>query len=203
MHFERILPLLAFRLSLLIVAVMGMPASAMQGKDAVIPDLKAHADWPKARPDDVDTIDHITNAFFAAISAPAGGQLDRQRLRSLFLPSARIELPVPDANGNAADAIFLSPDQYAAMSDAQTAKNGFFDHVVAMQVHQFGSIAQTFVTYESRENPSDKKPFVRGVKAFELFELKGRWYLAMVTWERESPKTPIPDQLLHSAGDSK
>jgi len=44
----------------------------------------------RAKPADVDTIAEIVRAFYSAISAPAGGKLDRDRLRSLFVPEGRI-----------------------------------------------------------------------------------------------------------------
>ncbi len=48
-------------------------------------DLDSHPDWPKANQADVGTIESTVRAFYDAISAPAGGKLDRDRLRSLFV----------------------------------------------------------------------------------------------------------------------
>jgi hypothetical protein len=49
-----------------------------------------HPEWPKSKPADVDTIGDIVRAFYSAISAPAGGKLDQNRLLSLFVPGGRM-----------------------------------------------------------------------------------------------------------------
>jgi hypothetical protein len=188
------------------LASTGLPA--MQSADvAVAPtkpavvsrELQSHPDWPKAKPDDVKTIRAIVGAFFDAISAPAGGTLDRERLRALFVPDGRIEIPQPASKGSPTDVIFLTPDQYADNSDSQTAKTGFFDHVLAIQVQHFGVMAHVYTSYESRKSPSDLKPFVRGVKSIELLNSAGRWYIVQVSWDREGPGNAIPDRYLHDA----
>lgn len=187
-------------LIVVIVSTAAYPALALPESNSADPpvrDLQSHPNWPKARSEDTDTIDHITNAFFDSISAPAGGKLDRQRLRSLFLPSGRIQLLAGES-----DVVFVTPDRYADMSDSMTAKAGFFDRVIAMQVQRFDAIAQVFVSYESRNSAEDPKPFVRGVKSLELVNRNGRWYLASAAWERESPSMPLPGNLLQSHEDS-
>jgi hypothetical protein len=190
------------------VALASTGLSAMQSADvAVAPakpavvsrELQSHPEWPKAKPEDVKTIRAIVGAFFDAISAPAGGTLNRERLRALFVPDGRIEIPQPASKGSPTDVIFLTPDQYAANSDSQTAKTGFFDHVLAVQVQHFGVMAHVYTSYESRKSPSDLKAFVRGVKSIELLNSAGRWYIVQVSWDRESPDNPIPYRYLHDA----
>jgi hypothetical protein len=188
----------------LLISAAAYPALALPGSNAAGPpvrDLQSHPDWPKARSEDTDTVNHITQAFFDSISAAAGGKLDRQRLNSLFLPSGRIQLLANGKDGRS-DVVFVTPDQYADMSDSMTAKTGFFDREIAMQVQRFDAVAQVFVSYESRNSAVDPKPFVRGVKSLELVNRNGRWYLVSVAWERETPATPIPSSLLQSHGDS-
>lgn len=80
---------------------------------APMADLKSHPDWPKASQADVATIESTVRTFYDAISAPAGGRLNRDRLRSLFVPAGRIVVGRPPASSRAADVIFLSPEEYA------------------------------------------------------------------------------------------
>jgi hypothetical protein len=166
-----------------------------------VPELHAHPDWPTARAADVASPRAITAAFFAAISAPKGGTLDRARLRSLFTPDGRIEVPIPGAGARATDVAFLSPDQYAASSDLQTASEGFFDHLLAAHVQSFGVMAHVYAAYESRAWAEDSKPFVRGMKSFELLESGGRWYITQVAWDRERDGLVIPGEYLRDAED--
>lgn len=159
----------------------------------------AHPHWPAARPGDVRSIHSIVEALFDAISAPKGGTLDRRRLESLFAPGGRLEIPI-EASGNLpADVIFVSPDAYSDMSDTGTKHEGFFDRLIAMRVQQFGVMANVWASYESRTNQNDPKPFVRGIKSFELLNRTGRWYITQVAWVRERGNDPIPAMYLRDS----
>ena len=163
------------------------------------PALSSHPEWPKANPADVDTIEDTIRAFYSAISAPAGGTLDRNRLRSLFVPDGRIVAIREPRSDRAADVIFLSPDDYANLSDAHTVKEGFFERNPANQVEKFGVMAHVYSMYESRSHPEDAKPMARGVKSFELLNSANRWYIVQMYWDSERPDNPIPDRYLHDS----
>ena len=163
------------------------------------PDLRSHPDWPKANPADVASIESTVRAFFDAISTPAGGTLNRVRLRSLFVPNGRIVAGRAASSSQAADVKFLSPDEYAALSDSQTVSKGFFDHNLANQIEQFGVMAHVYAAYESRLNPDDAKPMDRGIKSFELLNSGNRWYIVQMYWDTERPDDPIPDRYLHDS----
>jgi hypothetical protein len=162
-------------------------------------ELQSHPDWPVAKPEDVSTVRAIVKSFFDVISAPAGGKINRDKLRSLFVPNGRIEVPIVSSNGKPTDVIFLTPDQYADNSDTQTAVTGFFDHMLALQVQQFGVMAHVYTSYESRQKTTDQKPFARGVKSIELLNSGGRWYIVQVSWDRERPGNAIPSRYLRDA----
>ena len=160
--------------------------------------LASHPEWPKADSADVSTISGIVGAFYSAISAPAGGKLDQVRLRSLFVPEGRIASSVPP-KGQPADVRFLSPEEYAALSDAQTATSGFFDSNPANQIETFGNMAHVYSTFESRSHLGDPKPMARGIKSFELLKSANRWYIVEVYWDWERPDNPIPEHYLHNS----
>jgi hypothetical protein len=163
------------------------------------PALSSHPEWPKANPVDVSTIEDTVRAFYSAISAPAGGKLDRNRLRSLFVPDGRIVNSRTPRSSRPADVTFLSPDEYANISDAHTATAGFFDRNLANQVEKFGVMAHVYSTYESRSHLEDAKPMVRGIKSIELLNSANRWYIVQVWWDLERPDNPIPDRYLHDS----
>jgi hypothetical protein len=160
-------------------------------------DLDSHPDWPKANQADVGTIESTVRAFYDAISAPAGGKLDRDRLRSLFVSTGRIAVGRSPSSSRPADVIFLSPEEYAAMADSQTASKGFFDRNLANQIGRFGVMAHAYSTYESRYDRDSTKPVARGIKSFELLNSNNRWYIVEVYWDSERPDNPIPDHYLH------
>ena len=145
---------------------------------------------------DVATIDAIVEALAKTISAPAGGVIDNKRLASLFIPGGRIVIGVDPKPGRLADVVLVSPNEYAdsfnrAMKASSGREGGFFDRVVANRVEHFGIMAHVYSSYESRESPSDPKPFRRGIKSIELLKSGERWYIVELYYDFERPGTPI------------
>lgn len=153
-------------------------------------------DWPKADASDVSTIQNTVRALFSSFSASSGGKLNRLRLRSLFVPDGRIASAVAPEPGHPADVVFMTPDQYADLSDAATRKSGFFDKNIANHIQTFGVMAHVYATYESRASPEDKTPMARGIKSIDLLKSGGRWYILQVYWDTERPDNPIPKRYL-------
>jgi hypothetical protein len=168
---------------------------------ASVPDLKSHPEWPQANQGDVATIESTVRAFYDAISTPAGGRLNRDRLRSLFVPAGRIVVVRPPNSDRAADLVFLSPEEYAAISDSQTVSKGFFDHNLANHIERFGVMAHVYSTYESRFDRESTTPVARGIKSFELLNSGNRWYILQVYFDFERPDNPIPDHYLHDKAE--
>lgn len=180
---------------LLLLFVSNLPSTqsaAAPPQSSPVHEFRSHPNWPAARPGDVGSIRGIVEAFFDAISTPKGGTLDRRRLESLFAPEGRVEIPIQASDRTSTDVVFVSPDAYSDMSDTGTKHEGFFDHLIAMRVQQFDIMAHVWASYESRENQNDPRPFVRGIKSFELLNRGGRWYITQVAWVRESKNNPIP-----------
>ena len=146
--------------------------------------------------DETTAIIKAVEDFFQAISAPAGGKLNRERLNSLFVPGGRILTAIPPKGTTPAQVRIMTPDEYADGSDRFTAKNGFFDHVLHNRVEKFGLMAHVYSAYESRNDLRDEKPMVRGVKSIDLLHSNGKWLLVQVFWDTESPDSPIPQEYL-------
>lgn len=184
-------------------AFAGTPPGAGVGVRSATPvlALRDHPSWPSPAPDDAASINALVAAFATTLSAPAGGRLDRLRLRSLFLPGGRIVIGVAPRPGRPADVAFVTPDEYADLSDRQTLRVGFFDNVVANGVERFGDMAHVYSTYESRHAVSDPEPFARGIKSFDLIISQGHWRIVQVFYEHERPDAQIPRAWLKNRVD--
>jgi hypothetical protein len=82
--------------------------------------------------------------------------IDRNRLRSLLVPDERIVVSRPPRSSRAADIVFLSPDEYAYISDEQTVTAGLLERNPTKQAEKFGVMAHVYSTYESRSHPEDE-----------------------------------------------
>jgi hypothetical protein len=169
----------------------------------VVGAIASRTDWPKPRASDVDSIDHILAALYDVISGPAHQPRDWNRMRSLFVPGARL-IPVrPGSDTNAsADVLFLNIDDYIARAAPRMEGEGFFEHGVHNQIAQFGNIMSVFSTYESRHALDDAKPFARGINSIQLLKDGARYWVVDVYWDSERPGLVIPPRYLSEAGPS-
>ena len=152
----------------------------------------------EANPADVASIDAIIAAAYDVISGPAGKRRDWDRERSLFIPGARL---IPTATVVGKNDVDLAPlvldvDGYIARVEPLFEKNGFYEKEIARKTEQFGQIAQVWSTYESRRDPSDPEPFMRGINSIQLFNDGNRWWIVSIFWQHESPEHPLPNKYL-------
>lgn len=152
---------------------------------------------PAANPADVASIDAIIGAVYDVISGPAGKKRDWDRMRSLFVPGARLIPTGPRPAGGYGSRV-LTVDEYIQRASGILEKEGFFEREVARQTEQFGQIVHVFSTYESRHAPDDAKPFHRGINSIQLMNDGKRWWVVTIFWQAEDDKTPLPEKYLKS-----
>ena len=151
----------------------------------------------EANPADVESIDAIIAAAYDVISGPAGQKRDWDRERSLFYPGARImpTASVPGRNDVDLEPQMLDVEKYIARSEPLL-QQGFYETEIARRTEQFGRIAQVWSTYESRHDPSDSAPFMRGINSLQLFNDGKRWWIVSIYWQHESAEHAIPQKYL-------
>jgi len=147
---------------------------------------------------DVASIDAIIAAAYDVISGPAGKKRDWDRERSLFYPGARL---VPTATVPGKDDVDLAPqvldvEGYIARAEPLFEKSGFYETEIARRTEQFGRIAHVWSTYESRHDPKDPEPLMRGINSLQLFNDGKRWWILSIYWQHESPNDQLPEKYL-------
>ncbi len=151
----------------------------------------------KSEPDlaDVTSIDAIIAAAYDVISGPAGKKRDWDRERSLFYPGARLipTASVPGRNDVAIEPQILDVESYIARVEPLL-QQGFYETEVARRTERFGRIAHVWSTYESRHDPGEAAPFMRGINSFQLFNDGKRWWILSVYWQHENAEHAIPEK---------
>jgi hypothetical protein len=173
-------------------------AQAAQQPPAPPPFVDPATVRPKARPEDVKSVDGIIAALYDVISGPPGPR-DWDRMKSLMLPEARFMPVVHRPDGQEVYRV-TDADGYIARSGPFFLKEGFFETGVANQVEQFGNIAHVFSTYESRHEKGGQ-PFAKGINSIQLVKLGDRWWVASIMWDQERPGLTIPEK--YQKSDSK
>ncbi len=156
--------------------------------------IAGHPGWPAAKPADVASPEAILNAVYSVISGPQGQPRDWDRMRSLFIPDARLVPTVPAASH--ADVVVLTIDGYIARASSRMATMGFYESSVHNVTEHYGNIVQVWSTYESRHAPTDATPFVRGINSFQLLKDGDRYWIVNIFWDAETSDHPIPAKYL-------
>ncbi len=149
---------------------------------------------PSPKPDDVKSLDSILHAIYDVISGPAGDR-DWNRFRSLFVPEARL---TSNTRRDGGPVRLLDVEGFASGAGNYFKTHAFYESAIVNRVQKFGSIAQVFSSYESRNAPNEK-PFARGVNSIQLFNDGSRWWVLSILWDEESPANPLPPDLATSA----
>lgn len=178
--------------TLLLLASFTMPVLAQSTPPATTSSPVAST-APTASQADVASIDAIVNALYDAISGPAGKPRDWNRLRSLFLPEARM-MPVGRRPSGEVRMRMMGVNDYVATSAPLIEKNGFTERELARREERFGNIAHVFSTYEAR---TELEPIhLRGINSIQLMFDGKRWWIVSLMWQAETPDTPLPKDYL-------
>jgi len=159
------------------------------------PALSAQAEPPPADPADVASADAIIEALYDVISGPAGQARDWDRMRSLFVPGARL-IPTGARPDGSVGLTMLSVEDYIERAGPQLEENGFFEHEIARRTDEYAHIQHVFSTYEARREAEDEEPFMRGINSIQLMNDGERWWIVTVFWEAETDDTPLPRHYL-------
>ncbi|NYF50013.1 hypothetical protein [Tunturiibacter gelidoferens] len=192
--------IVATLLSLSLATLAHAQTSAASAQPSTPPTLigsiATRTDWPQAKPDDVKSPEAILNAVYSVISGPKGQARDWDRMRSLFIPDARLIPATTSAASGRSDAVVLTIDGYISRSQGRMTTNGFFERSIHNEIEQFGNIVQVWSTYESRHSADDPAPFTRGINSFQLLKDGDRYWVVNIFWDSESPANPIPAKYL-------
>jgi hypothetical protein len=144
---------------------------------------------------DVSSPEAIIAAVYDVISGPAGQKRNWDRMRTLFVPDARM-IPTGKRPTGESTRRVLTVEEYITNSGSYLEKDGFFETEIGKKTEQFGNIVHVFSTYESRRTKADEKPFMRGINSFQLWFDGKRWWVITILWQSESRDTPIPGKYI-------
>lgn len=161
--------------------------------------LPAQNTPPAPRPQDVASRDAILGALYDVISGPAGQKRDWDRMRSLFVPGARL-IPAVYRPDSVPTLRMWDVEQYIATAGPRLETGGFFERQIARRTERFGGVVHVFSTYESRRAATDATPFARGINSIQLWFDGQRWWIVTIYWEGERPGNPIPARYLENPG---
>lgn len=175
------------RSTLLAFSVLSFPASLAAQAAAPAP--------PPAKAEDVSSIDAIMTAVYDVISGPAGQKRDWNRMRSLFIPGARL-IPTGRGPDGKHGARVWTLEEYISNAGPRLEETGFFEAELGRVEERYGNIVHLMSAYDSRRTAADPQPFARGVNSFQLMYDGSRWWVVTIYWQGETPDNPIPARFI-------
>jgi hypothetical protein len=185
---------------LFLLAALAAPTGAQTAPAAAPPAQPVNHAVPAAAEADVASIDAIVAALYDVISGPVGQARDWNRLRSLFIPEARM-MPVGQRPDGSVGMRLLQVNDYVALSGNLLVEKGFHERELARRTEQFGHIAHVFSTYEGRLQGEDHA--MRGINTLQLMHDGRRWWIVSLMWEAENPALTLPAQYLPPTGGAR
>ena len=149
--------------------------------------LAAAALAPAQNRADLAAIDRAIHAVYDVISGPAGQKRDFDKMRSLFAPGATMKAIGPKGLRGG------SVEDYIARNQEVLEKEGFNERELGRRVEIWGGLATAWSAYDGRT--ANGSFHERGINSFQLVKVDGKWLVASILWQEETPENPLPAQL--------
>src|SRR5919202_1787064 len=133
---------------------------------------------------DLAGIDSAIHAVYDVISGPPGQKRDFDRMRSLFAPGATLKAIGPKGLHGG------SLEDYITRNAAILEKEGFTERELGRRVEVWGGLATAWSAYDGRT--ANGSFHERGINSFQLVKIDGKWVVASILWQEETPDNPLP-----------
>ena len=127
-------------------------------------------------------------AMYEVISFPEGGEPDWERMKEVFLPSARLTRITPEG----VDCFDLQTFQAMALEMLDRGiYTSFFEHELIRRVDFFGAFAHVLSAYETKTTPKASSFLARGVNSIQMLWERDSWRVVSLLWDEEKENVPI------------
>jgi hypothetical protein len=129
----------------------------------------------------------IINASYECISGRAGEERDWARLKTLYLPDARL-IPIELATNGKPRPNVMNVDQFIESRSPFLMAENFFEWETERHEDRCGSMAHVWSTYEAAQTLHGS-PIRCGVNSIQLWDDGTRWWIMSITWDAIAAKT--------------
>ena len=137
---------------------------------------------------DLAGIDAAIRGVYEVISGPPGQKRDFDRMRTLFAPGATLKAIGPKGLRGG------TVEDYISRNAEVLEKDGFTERELGRRVELWGGLATAWSTYDGRT--ANGSFHERGINSFQLVKVDGKWLVASILWQEETPENPLPAELI-------
>jgi hypothetical protein len=139
---------------------------------------------------DLVGIDQAIRGVYEVISGPPGQKRDYDRMRTLFAPGATLKAIGPKGLHGG------SLEDYISRNAKILVVKGFTERELGRRTEVWGGLATAWSAYDGRT--ADGSFHERGINSFQLVKIDGKWVVASILWQEETPANPLPRDLVGS-----
>jgi len=140
---------------------------------------------------DLAGIDQAIRAVYDVISGPTGQKRDFDSMRSMFAPGATMKAIGPKGLRGG------TVEDYIKRNAEILEKEGFTERELGRRVEVWGSLATVWSAYDGRT--ANGSFHERGINSFQLVKVDGKWLVASILWQEETPENRLPANLIKEA----
>ena len=137
---------------------------------------------------DLAGIDAAIRGVYEVISGPPGQKRDFDRMRTLFAPGATLKAIGPKGLRGG------TVEDYISRNAEVLEKDGFTERELGRRVELWGGLATAWSAYDGRT--ANGSFHERGINSFQLVKVDGKWLVASILWQEETPDNPLPAELI-------
>ena len=137
---------------------------------------------------DLAGIDAAIRGVYEVISGPPGQKRDFDRMRTLFAPGATLKAIGPKGLRGG------TVEDYISRNAEVLEKDGFTERELGRRVELWGGLATAWSAYDGRT--ANGSFHERGINSFQLVKVDGKWLVASILWQEETPENPLPAELI-------
>ena len=150
--------------------------------------LAAAVAAPQPPASDLAGIDAAIRGVYEVISGPPGQKRDFDRMRSLFAPGATLKATGPKGVRGG------SLEDYISRNAKILEEKGFTERELGRRTEVWGGLATAWSAYDGRT--ANGSFHERGINSFQLVKVDGKWLVASILWQEETPANPLPAGLI-------
>ena len=133
-------------------------------------------------------IDRTIRAVYEVVSGPPGQERNLSRMRSLTAPGTVLKIIGPKGLRGG------TVEDFVARNGEALEQQGFTERELGRRTEVWGSLATVWSAYEGRT--ANGIFHERGINSFQLVKVDGRWLVASILWQQETPGNPLPADLI-------
>ena len=136
---------------------------------------------------DLAAIDEAIRGVYQVISGPPGQKRDFDKMRTMFAPNATLKAIGPRGLRGG------SLEDYISRNAKILEEKGFTERELGRRVELWGGLATAWSAYDGRT--ADGSFHERGINSFQLVKMDGKWLVASILWQEETPANLLPTNL--------